>query len=54
MIAIIAIVMIGIMMFVLMRNKAHPVIAFSILPILAGIVLVFTVDQLYKVKPILK
>ena len=43
MIAIIAIVMIGIMMFVLMRNKAHPVIAFSILPILAGIVLVFTV-----------
>lgn len=43
MIAIIAIVMIGIMMYVLMRNKAHPVIAFSILPILAGIVLVFTV-----------
>ena len=43
MIAIIAIVMIGIMMFVLMRNKAHPVIAFSILPILAGIALVFTV-----------
>lgn len=43
MIAIIAIVMIGVMMFVLLKNKAHPVIAFSILPIIAAIVLVFLV-----------
>lgn len=43
MVALIAIIMIGCMMFVLLRNKAHPVIAFSLLPIAAGIALALLV-----------
>lgn len=43
MVAIIAIVMILCMMFVLLKNKAHPVAAFSLLPIIAGIALVLLV-----------
>ena len=43
MVAVIAIIMIGVMMYVLLTNKVSPIVAFVCLPILAGLVLIFTV-----------
>jgi CitMHS family citrate-Mg2+:H+ or citrate-Ca2+:H+ symporter len=42
-VAIVAIIMLGIMMYVLLKNKVSPVVAFSILPLIAGLALIFLV-----------